>query len=251
MCLVYRWLLSSLVALFLFGMPQACLAGIITYGGDLLQGLSQTPLLLAGGQMVDTPFSASVPNLGVLSGDVQLENVAGTAGAIRLVNFQFQSLRPAGTGDVSFTLLVDQNFAYAGPPTVKGTFSLSGSTTFTASPQSSSGFVAGFLGVVLDPLPFSFTAGPQGSFPQKQEFGMVGSLPALTAEETMRIQLSVSLRLSDNALSPGPRFDGAGNGGEFASLSYAASPVPEPATEVLLGLGVLSVLGYAWRRQVR
>jgi hypothetical protein len=227
------------------------MAGTITFGGNLLQGSSQTAPLLGGGETVDVPFSASVADLGVVSGNLFLGNMAGNSGVIRVTDLLFQSLRPAGAGDVSFTLSVNQDFAYAGPPTVDGAFSLHGSTTLTTAPQSSNGFLAGFLGVVLDPFPFGFAADPQGSFPQVYDFGTAGTLQALPATEVMNLQLSLSLRLSDNALGSGPRFDSTGDGVEFASIGYMASaaPVPEPSSQILLGLGALGLLGYVWRRR--
>jgi hypothetical protein len=122
---------------------------------------------------------------------------------------------------------------------------------FTRVPQNSNGFLAGFLGVALDPFPFGFAADPQASFPQLHDFGTAGTLQGLPATEVMSLQLSLSLRLSDNALGSGPRFDSTGDGGEFASIGYMASavPAPEPSSQILLGLGTLSLLGYAWRRR--
>jgi hypothetical protein len=261
MCLVYRRPLLPLAALVLLGLPCAASAGTITYGGDLLEGSVATPPLLEGGATLDVPFGACVPGLGRVSGRVLLENGAATAGVIRLVDLQFQSLRPLGAGDVGFTLAVDQDFAYAGPPQVDGAFSLSGSTTFTADPQSSGATVAGYLGVVLDPLPFTFASDPQAPFPQEQAFGTAGGLAGLPAEETMSLRLFLSLRLSDNALSPGPRFEAPGGRGEFVSIGYTAgaapnpgpppAPNPEPSALTLLGLGALGLLGYAWRCRQR
>lgn len=251
MSLVYRLSFFVLGILLLFGLPRCSLAGMITIDGNLLNESVATPARLAGGETFDLPFAASMPDLGMLSGSVHIGNEAATAGVIRLLDLQFQSLRPRGAGDISFRLDVDQEFAYAGPPQVDGAFSLSGSTTFTAFPQSASGFVAGFLVIAtLDPLPFAFAADPQASFPQTQAFGTTGGIPGLPARDTMRLSLILSLVLSDNALSSGPRFESPGGSGEFASIGYTSpSPVPEPATATLLGVSALALLGYAWPRR--
>ncbi|HLJ93150.1 MAG TPA: hypothetical protein VKU02_08165 [Gemmataceae bacterium] len=242
-----RWLGVFAGGVVLLGLPGSCLAGMITLGGSLLSQSVATPMLLAGDQTVDAPFMASMPDVGVIRGTVQVGNSGATAGVIRLIDFQFQSLRPAGAGDVSFTLAVDQDFVYAGPARVNSAFALSGVATFTASPQSASGQVAGFFGVVLDPLPFSASANPQAAFPQVQDFGTTGSLQGLPAGQTMTLELSLALRLSDNAVGSGPRFDSPGGSGPFVSIGYAA-PVAEPATAALLGVSALALLGYAWRR---
>jgi hypothetical protein len=235
-CLLQLFLLSVLIV---SGMPRSLLAGTISIGGDLLVESATTPARLEGGGKFDFPFAASVPDQGMVSGLVHIGNDAATTGVIRLSQLQFQSLRARGTGEISFTLSVDQDFAYAGPPRVDGTFSLSGSTTFTAFPQSSGGQVAGFLGVVLDPLPFSFAANSQSSFPQMQQFGTEGMLRGLVASETMSLRLLLSLHLSDNALSGGPSLEDSG--AEFVSIGYTASaaPVPEPSTKILIGVGIL------------
>jgi hypothetical protein len=204
-----------------------------------------TPPLLGAGMELDEPFHASVPGTGAVDGTIQLRNEADTSGVIRVTDLQFQSFRPAGGGSVLFTVAVDQAFAYAGPPRVDGTFGLSGSTLFTASPQSSSGFIAGVMGFVFDPLPFSFAATAQDPFPQKKDFGFVSDLPMLPAMSPMNLRLNLSLSLSDNALSTGPRFDSPGGTGEFARIGYGPA-VPEPSGLALLGLGVLGLIGYAW-----
>jgi hypothetical protein len=249
MHLLYRLPLFLLSAFLL--VPGYSLAGTITVSGSLLGESIATPTLLGGGETFDLPFAANFMDLGVISGIVHLGNEAAAAGVIRVVDLQFQSLRPRGAGEVSFTVAVDQDFAYAGPPRVDGAFSLSSRAVFTAFPQSASGMVAGFLGVVLDPLPFAFAANPQDSFPQVQDFGTAGTLQAIPASETMSLRLLLSLRLSDNALSPGPRFEAVGGSGEFMSIGYtaSASPIPEPSTQILLGLSALTLLGYAWRRR--
>jgi len=231
-------------------LPRSSPAGTISIGGSVLGESVATPRLLGGGDTFDLSFAATVTDLGVVSGIVHIGNDAATAGVIRLANLQFQSLRPKGAGDITFTLTVDQDFAYAGPRSVDGAFSLTGSTTFTAFPQSSGGHVAGLLGVVLDPLPFAFAANSQGSFPQVEEFGTTGGLQGIPAAETMSLRLYLSLRLSDNTLPAGPRFDAPG-GGEFISIGYRASaaPIPEPSTQILLGVSTLTLLGYAWQRR--
>jgi hypothetical protein len=235
--------------LFLWGifvLPGSSLAGTITLGGDLLSESVATPMLLGSGEAFDLPFTASMPGVGMVRGTVHLGNEAALAGVIRLVDLQFQSLRPSGAGDVSFTLAAAQDFAYAGPPSVNGFFSLSASATLTAFPQSARGQVAGFLGVVLDPLPFGFTANPQATFPQVQEFNTTGGLQGLGAGNVMSLQLSLSLRLSDNAVSAGPRFEPPGGSGELVSIGYAA-PISEAASVNLVS--VLVLLGCVCRRR--
>jgi hypothetical protein len=39
--------------------------------------------------------------------------------------------------------------------------------------------------------------------------------------------------------------------GTFNSIAGIASPVPEPSTLALLGIGVISLLAYAWRQRQR
>jgi hypothetical protein len=250
------WILALLV---LFGLCPAARAGTITFGGDLaglLGGPVGTPFLLAGGTILDIPFSAALAGVGSVMGTVRLQNnPAATSGGIAINDFVFQSFRPSGSGPVSFTALIEQDYAYSGGPGSGGfnggTF-LNSVTTFTGFPQSATvAQCAAFQGSCPGPggVGFTLTATPGGPFPQTVPFGFVGDAILPLTAPVQHLELGLALTLSDNAIGVGPRIAN-GPGGSVYSIGYSGpAAIPEPSTWTLLGIGLVALVAYGRRRQ--
>src|SRR5262245_34655505 len=167
---MYRTAVLAWAPFLWLGLPPAAVSGTITFGGDVVTGTIPTPALIdAGGT-----FFLVLDPVGEFRGLVltMRNNAAATAGEIAVDRFGFRSLRPAGAGGVTFTLAIDQDFAYAGAPAVAGFHDAAGAATFTGSPQRASVSSGGFIEGLGGTLPvFDGAADPAGSFPQVRDFG--------------------------------------------------------------------------------
>lgn len=234
--------------------PAVGRAGLITYGGDLaaaLGGSTATPALITAGATLTVPFSATVPLVGSVTGNVRLSNFAAASGNLSVTDLVFESDRPAGGGTVRFSIAIDQNFQSNGAPIVSGGgASLFGRYTFTAFPQTAavqgSAFVQGFgEGIGLR----SGAASPSGPFPQTQDAGFFLDFISAPGGPTVNLRLGLDLTLSDNAVGIGPRISSQVPGGAFGSVFYQTSAVPAPPTAALLGSGLCSWFAVVrWRR---
>ena len=243
-----RMLILTVTALFV--LPRGAAAGTITYGGDLapaLGGSVVTPPLIDAGGTLNVPIGpVSLPLVGSIQGTVRLQNNgAASGGSVEVIGLTFQSLRPAGLGGVTFTLAVDQDFAYLGAPFVLGAHDVIGSATFTAFPQSATASGTGFIeGLGGGSFPFSLSATAGGPFPQTQPFGIVADFAPVPAAAPVNLRLTLSLSLSDNAQATGPRVD------ITSRVAYqTVGGVPEPSAFLLLCCGGLILLGLSRRRR--
>jgi hypothetical protein len=250
------WTLALLV---LFGRCPAAFAGSITFGGDLagvLGGPIGTPALLAGGTILDIPFSAALAGVGSVTGTVRLQNnPAATSGGVAINDFVFQSFRPSGTGPVSFTALIEQDYAYSGGPGsggFNGISFLNSVTTFTGFPQSATvAECAAFQRSCPAPsgVGLTLTPTPGGPFPQTVPFGFHGDAILPLTAPVQHLELGLALTLSDNAIGVGPRIAN-GPGGPVYSISYSGpAAIPEISTCTLLAIGLLGLLAYGRRRR--
>src|SRR5262245_57584845 len=251
--------LWTLLLLVLFGLCPAARAGSIKFGGDLagvLGGPVGTPVLLAGGTILDIPFSAALPGVGSVMGTLRLQNnPAATSGQIAINNFVFQSFRPSGAGPVSFTALIEQDYAYSGGPRsggFNGGAGLNSVTTFTGFPQSATvAQCAAFQRSCPGPggVGFTLTATPGGPFPQTVPYGFVGDAILPLTAPVQHLELGLALTLSDNAIGVGPRI-ASGPGGSVYSIGYSGpAAIPEPSTCTLVGIGLLALLACGRRRR--
>lgn len=253
-----RGLLWTLGLLVLFGLCPNARAGSITFGGDLagvLGGPISTPALLAGGTILDIPFSAALLGVGSVMGTVRLQNnPAATSGRIDIDDFVFQSFRTTGAGPVSFTVLIEQDFAYTGGPVGGGGLLMNSLTTFTGFPQSATVAQCGVFERSC-PSPggagFPQTATPGGPFPQTVPLSFVGDAFFLPLTAPVHVELRLALTLSDNAIGVGPRIaDGPDPPGSVLNIGYVGpAAIPEPSTCTLLSIGLLALFAYGRRRR--
>jgi hypothetical protein len=122
---------------------------------------------------------------------------------------------------------------------------------------SASGSVAPFGSVGGLPPPDTFVAWePSISTPSQQitlysDFADFVGNGSVTLFGEANVQTSWTSDPTDlplvwtNAPAPGSRPGGSISG----NLTYTFSPVPEPSASALLGIGVVSVLTYTWRRR--
>jgi PEP-CTERM motif len=215
---------------------QGSIAGMITFGGDLA-GVPfpvVTPDLIAVGPPSRFEFGGSTDGIGTVSGAVRLEHEAGQVGRIVLENFVFTSDRP---GRTDFSINIVQDFAHpASSADILGTLSPAGKLVFTDSSQSGEVLLSG----TLEDKPFEIIRCPQ----MEDDLDCGGSaLVDVTALAPISASMSLDMHLTNGEIS------GSQINLGLVVLKYDALLVPEPNSVVLLGAGLISLLGYGWRRR--
>jgi hypothetical protein len=203
----------------------------VGYGNQITYTATITPVdALSLAPSYDIGFSLNKfdPSLGTLTG-IELNQVASILPEIQIANFSgvVQTFSASTSSSLSFsgpdgtTITTPVNYATAG--TVSSAF---GTTTF--SPLSPD-----LVGSSVNVSPTNFAL-YQGSGTANYSITLG---PLFTTSVTVGSGSGLVFAGGDQI-----------SGGDFA-VSYTYTPVPEPSTLVLLGIGAVSLLAYAWRRR--